>query len=319
MAAPSDHTQSTKPGLLRGRELLALLQRLRQRSDDAVTSLPALMAAAERATASLIGGEHRQRRTGAGENFWQFREYDPTDRPQDIDWRQSAKSDNVFVRQKEWQTAQTVLFWVQNDAGMHFRSSVAVPSKFETAISICLGLGMMLTKAGEQIGPLDGSARVGRGEHSVQSLGMALLNEKSRTAEHALPQADRVTPNASIILCGDFLADPDLLDRTLTALSGQQRHGILIQVLDNAERTLPWDGRVIFTGMGEQGHQTIENVPGIRDEYRTRLDAHLDTVRTIARRHGFEWLLHDTSTPLADALNATWHALSPHRDTDRMA
>ena len=311
--------QRTASTAVRGRDLLALLQKLRQRGEDASEALPALIAAAERATASLIGGEHRQRRAGSGENFWQFREYQPTDRPQDIDWRQTAKGERVFVRQKEWQTAQTVLFWAQNDAGMHFRSSINLPSKFESAVTLCLGLGMMLTKSGEQIGPLDGSVRVGRGEQGVQSLGLALLAEKSRVSEHALPHPDTVTANASIILCGDFLGDPDELDRNLTAIAGQQRHGVLVQVLDNAERTLPWIGRVIFTGMGDDALETIENVDSIREEYRTRLDNHLDAVRRVARRHGFEWVMHDTSLPASTALAQIWGALSPHGDTERMA
>ena len=224
----------------------------------------------------------------------------------------------MFVRQKEWQTAQTVLFWAQNDAGMHFRSSMNVPSKFETAVTLCLGLGMMLTKSGEQIGPLDGSIRPGRGEHGVQSLGMALLAQKSRAAEHALPNPETVTTDASLILCGDFLCEPDALDKNLTAIAGQKRHSVIIQPLDNAERILPWNGRVIFTGMGEDGRQTVENVDSIREQYRVRLEQHVDSVRRVARRHGFEYVLHDTSLPASTALSAAWSALSPHLDTERL-
>ena len=39
-----------------------------------------------------------------------------------IDWRQSAKSQHLFVREREWEAAQTVWFWRDGGAGMDFSS-----------------------------------------------------------------------------------------------------------------------------------------------------------------------------------------------------
>jgi hypothetical protein len=150
---------------------------LRHRAELSAAGLPALMAAAEKAVATLHSGDHRQRKTGGGENFWQFREYDPGDRPQDIDWRQSAKGDHLYVRQKEWQTAQTILFWAQNDKGMALQTGRARTSKHDGAIIISLALGILLTRSGEHIGPLEEPNHTGHSERALQNLAESLTRK----------------------------------------------------------------------------------------------------------------------------------------------
>ncbi|MDB2396248.1 DUF58 domain-containing protein [Planktomarina temperata] len=39
-----------------------------------------------------------------------------------IDWRRSARADEQFVRENEWQAAQAVQFWIDNSAAMQFSS-----------------------------------------------------------------------------------------------------------------------------------------------------------------------------------------------------
>src|SRR3546814_6131026 len=81
---------------------------LRHRAEQLAATLPPLLVAAERVAATVAQGVHGRRRVGQGETFWQYRHYDFGDQPQSIDWRQSAKSDMVFVRQMEWEAAQSV-------------------------------------------------------------------------------------------------------------------------------------------------------------------------------------------------------------------
>ena len=42
-----------------------------------------------------------------------------------IDWRQSAKSQHLFVREREWEAAQAVWFWRDGSPGMRFASGTA--------------------------------------------------------------------------------------------------------------------------------------------------------------------------------------------------
>src|SRR5690606_18472365 len=89
------------------RQTDAALSRL-QRAEQAAGTLPPLLVAAQRVAATVMHGVHGRRRMGPGETFWQFRHYQPGDPAQRIDWRQSAKATNVFIREHEWVAAQSV-------------------------------------------------------------------------------------------------------------------------------------------------------------------------------------------------------------------
>ena len=52
---------------------------LRQSAETLSQRLPALLVEAERVAATVAAGVHGRRRTGMGETFWQFRQYQPGD------------------------------------------------------------------------------------------------------------------------------------------------------------------------------------------------------------------------------------------------
>lgn len=294
--------------------LLAALTPLimRHRAEKAAAGLPALMAAAEKAVATLYGGDHRQRKAGSGEKFWQFREYDSGDRPQDIDWRQSAKGDRLFVRQKEWQTAQTILFWAQNDKGMSLKTGKALASKHETAVILSLALGILLIRAGERIGPMAEPNRTGRSELALQHLGDFLCRIPEPLAlAPELPLSETLPRQSSLILAGDFLQPPEAIEKTLSTLAAQSPQGVLLQILDPSEADLPFNGRVIFRPFDDSRDFSIANVPSIREAYRARLKTHIDAVRTIAQRHGYGHVVHVTRDDPRMALSAAWQIMAP--------
>lgn len=285
---------------------------LRHASEDAVAGLPALMVVAEKAAMSLYSGDHAQRRSGSGEKFWQFREYDPADRPQDIDWRQSAKGDRVFIRQKERQTAQNILFWAQQDRGMTLKSARVAHSKMESAVVISLGLGIMMARAGERVGLMTDPGRTGRSPASLQHLGEGLCRIPDPLSPGPdLPMAVNIPSNSSVVLCGDFLGPPEAIDMTLSVVAARAPQGLLVQILDPAEAYLPFNGRAIFRPFDDSQDFSIANVPSIREAYLQKLHAHIDLVRMIARRHGYAHVLHITRDDIHAALSASWLALSP--------
>ena len=111
------------------------------RAEELSAHLPPLMVAAERVAATVSQGVHGRRRVGQGETFWQFRRYNFGDSTQLIDWRQSAKSQPVYIRENEWEAAQSVWLWRDGSASMDYRSSGDVKTKIERADLLLLALG----------------------------------------------------------------------------------------------------------------------------------------------------------------------------------
>ncbi len=282
---------------------------LRRRAEEESAGLPALMLEAQTAAHSILTGEHAQRKPGGGEKFWQFRDYDPSDRPQDIDWRQSAKGDRIFVRQKEWQTAQTALFWCAADAGMDYRSAATLPSKRETAVTISLALAILLTHAGERIGLLEGGMTAGRSEHALQKIGQHLLDRPADSLPALLPA---ITRNTALVMTGDFLDMPDHIAATFEPLAARTSNALVIQVLDPAEIDLPFRGRVIFEHPAHHAERHhITNAQSVRAAYKERIDRQIEHVRTICRRHQWHWILHRTDTPVRETLHEIWMMIAP--------
>ncbi|HEX9159149.1 MAG TPA: DUF58 domain-containing protein, partial [Rhizomicrobium sp.] len=101
------------------------------KADALGAALPPLLVAAERLASTVALGVHGRRRSGMGETFWQFRRYAHGDARGAIDWRQSAKSQHLFVREREWEAAETVWFWCDGSSSMDFSSDANVCTKRE--------------------------------------------------------------------------------------------------------------------------------------------------------------------------------------------
>src|SRR4051812_34764592 len=100
-----------------------------QRAEHLASRLPPLLVLAERVAATVAQGVHGRRRVGQGETFWQFRRYQPGDSAEDIDWRQTAKTDRIFVRETEWEASQSVWIWRDASPSMRWRSTNKLPEK----------------------------------------------------------------------------------------------------------------------------------------------------------------------------------------------
>ncbi|MFO1129041.1 MAG: DUF58 domain-containing protein [Rhodospirillales bacterium] len=272
---------------------------------------PALLVAAERVAATVWQGVHGRRRVGQGDAFWQFRPYIAGDSPQRIDWKQSAKSDGVLVRQSEWEAAQSVWLWRDASASMDFRSGARLPSKRQRAELLLVAVAALLARGGEHLALLDGAAPPGTGRPALLRLVAALTGATPGPA--GLPRAAKLPRFARIVLFGDFLVPLDEVRATVAALTAEGVRGHLVHIVDPAEEALPFAGRVRFTGPEAEGDITFGRVEAVRDAYQVRFAAHRDGLQAIARAFGWSLLAHHTDQPPAGALLSLYSALAGPR------
>ncbi|PCI99672.1 MAG: DUF58 domain-containing protein [Alphaproteobacteria bacterium] len=281
---------------------------LRREAEHHVSDLPALMIKAEKISANIMHGMHAQRKAGSGEKFWQFREYQETDRPQDIDWRQSAKTDQVLVKQREWQTTQRTYLWCASGASMDFASSSKHYTKQDTAHIIALSLALLLRQSEEQIG-LFGDLKTGHSEDKIQNIGQLLLQQSPinaplpDTTHFALPR------HASFIGIGDFLSPIEDITRSMASVSTNAENGLLIQILDLAELELSYKGRVRFRGIEDSELELVNNVSSIRQEYKQRINHHTNQVKALCHEQNWSYILHNTHDDIADTLKNIWQLM----------
>lgn len=282
---------------------------VRSGAERAASRLPPLLAEAERVAATAAQGAHGRRRVGSGDAFWQFRRYENHDAPSMIDWRRSARSDAVFVRENEWEAAQSVWLWRDGTPSMNYRSDPTLPTKRERADVLALALAILLTRGGERVAPYGGGDRPTGGRFAVERMTEHLTAAHSTAA--AAFRLDGPPPPrfGHAVLLGDFL---DLHDSTLENCvrdcAGRGVRGVLLQVLDPAEEDLPFSGRVRLNGMEGEASLLIPRVEDLRGDYQRRLADRRDHLRALARAASWGFAVHRTDKSPQTALLALWAA-----------
>lgn len=311
---PGDRNLSAGAGRPRTTGDGTAAERLVLAAEDLAQRLPALLVAAERVAATVFQGVHGRRRVGQGESFWQFRRYDPGDPTTRIDWRQSAKSDRLYLRQTEWEAAQSVWLWRDASASMAYRSRPEWPSKRETAELLLLALGLLLRRAGERV------SVVGRPDLRVDARGgferlAAALLSQGTGAEPGidrspLPPAMGLPRHARLIVFADLLAPLRVIQDAIAAQAAAGVHGVLVQIIDPAEATLPFAGRAVVRGCEDEGEAVFGRIEALRPAYRQRFAAHRDGIRALSSAAGWTLLVHRIDLRPETALMALFNALA---------
>lgn len=289
--------------------------RLLRRGQDHGSVLPPLLVAADRIAATLAQGFHGRRQVGPGESFWQFRPYQPGDPVQAIDWRQSARGDRVFVREREWEGAQTLWLWRDNSPSMAWTSSPALEHKRDHAGLLAMALAVLLVRGGEKVGLIESGASSSlTGQPTSSRVGLArmaaTLSTETVSHEAGLPTLPALPKHAQAVFFGDFLAPAEDMVSAIRAMAGAGLKGHLMQILDPAEETLPYGGRVRFAGLEAESDMLVRRAEDLRDGYRRRLEAHRAIIGETARAVGWTFAVHRTDQPPQHGLLALYQALS---------
>lgn len=281
----------------------------RERAEQLADRLPPLLVAAERVAATVAQGVHGRRRVGVGETFWQFRPYQQGDSATRIDWRQSARSTHLFLRDQEWEAAESVWLWADGSSSMSYRSNPSLPTKDDRALLLVLALGSLLLRAGERIALLGSGRRPVGGRAGMMRFCEQLIGQEE--GGDNLPMSQQVPRYARIVMVSDFFTDLDRLTSRLRGFADFGVRGHLLQVIDPAEEDLPFSGRVRFDDV-ERGDSTalIGDVDSVRLRYQQRFRAHIDAVRDIGRTLGWTAALHRTERSPEPALLGLYNVLA---------
>lgn len=281
---------------------------LRREGEALAAALPPLLVAAEHLAAAVQTGGHGRRRAGEGDEFWQFRPAFAGDSARAIDWRRSARSDAQYVREREWQAAQSVHLWVDASASMRFSGDAKRPEKAARARLLALALAVLMVRAGERVGLLAPHAPPRPGKAQLLQLA-ALLAGPGGPEDYGAPEAVGIAAHARAVFVSDFLGAPDAVQAALGAAADRGVSGVLLQVLDPIEEAFPFDGRVIFESMaGSLRHET-RKAGDLRARYTARLAERRAHLADLARTAGWQFGTHHTGEPAAAALLWLYAAL----------
>jgi uncharacterized protein (DUF58 family) len=262
-------------------------------------SLPRLVLEARRIAANVIHGLHGRRRAGAGENFWQYRRFVSGEPAQNVDWRRSARDDLLYVREHEWEAAHTVWLWPDRSASMAFASKGARDSKLERALIVSFALAELLVAGGERVG-VPGLMTPTASRNVIDKMAQAMLHDIA--TRDSLPPSFVPTALSEVVVLSDFWSPIGDIKAMLAGLSASGARGALVQVVDPAEESFPYAGRIQFFEPEGGGMVTAGRAETWARDYVARVALHRDQIRADATKLDWLFSTHVTDRSAAELL-----------------
>jgi uncharacterized protein (DUF58 family) len=273
----------------------------RQQTADALSladRMPRLVLESRRVAATLSHGLHGRRRAGVGESFWQFRPFVTGESAHKVDWRRSGRDDRLYVREREWETAHTIWFWIDRSASMAYMSDLAQASKVDRALVLGLALGDSFVEAGERVGLL-GLMAPRASRQIAEKIGETLVGDRYSLDDDLPPRAPIATLDEAVLI-SDFLSPVPDIAAAVEAVSARGARGHLVMIVDPVEETFPFQGQAVLHDLEAGLQLRVGDAGSWGRAYRNRIAAHRDAIAEVARRRGWTFTIHRTDRPASE-------------------
>jgi len=288
---------------------------MRIQAKKLATLTPNLSIRANKLANTVLEGIHNRNKTGIGDNYWQFRKYEYGDPIQLIDWKKSAKSSDIFIQEKELSTVQNINIWRDTSNSMNYQSNKDICLKSDIANILTLTLSLIFAKNGEQIS-LNGINNTSiRGSNNLKSISDTLTN-KTSSKYSSKPNLNEIKNNSTSILIGDFLYNAKITKHIIKTLSSRNVNGIIIHIIDPAEKSFPFKGRVNFNGLEGEDPYLIGNVEAVKKEYCDIFERHIKNTKNITKSYGWNYFMHITDRPLEELMIDIYFKISKYNEAN---
>ncbi|MGB8174998.1 MAG: DUF58 domain-containing protein [Pseudolabrys sp.] len=262
-------------------------------------AMPRLILEARRVASTVSHGLHGRRRAGPGENFWQYRRFVSGEPAQHVDWRRSARDDHLYVREREWEASHTVWIWPDRSPSMTFASALSSDSKLERALVFAFALAEVLVQGGERVG-VPGLMRPTANRHVIEKMAESILHDPTERA--SLPPNFAPSPLSEIVMLSDLWSPIAEVRATIAQLSATGAHGHVVQIVDPAEESFPYSGRVEFIEPEGAGSVTAGRAETWRNDYQNIVARHRADIRAETNLRGWSFAIHRTDRPASELL-----------------
>lgn len=260
----------------------------------------------------FVTGLHRSPYHGFSVEFAEYREYVPGDDIKHIDWKVYGRSDRYFIKQYEEETNLTSTILVDGSESMAYKYGDG-PTKLEYACYVAASLAYLILRQRD-------AASLCTFDEDIQTFippgsspshrnllidGLTSIKPAKRTSLGPVlhTMAERVRRKGLVVLISDLLDEPAKILSGLRHFRHKRHEVIVFHVLDQAERTFPFDSMTRFRGLEALGEVVCD--PGaLRRAYLEELDKFTGEIRHGCRQDRIDYVMLDTSVPLDVALTS---------------
>jgi len=265
----------------------------------------------------FLSGLHQSPYHGFSVEFAEHRKYVPGDDLRTVDWQVFAKTDRFYVRRYEAETNLDCYLLMDLSSSMAYPPpeqtdmAAGVMSKLDYAICLAASIGYLMIHQQDAVGLVmfDTALRQflpARSKRSHLTNLIATLAKAEATRPTQLGTclhdvADRVRKRSLMILCSDLLGDAEEVIDALHHLRFRGHDLIIMQILDVAETTFPFEGQVRFADV-ESDATVRTDASAIRRRYLQALADFIETYRDAANKIRADFVQVDTSMTFDKAL-----------------
>jgi len=270
--------------------------------------------ALDRETAALRQGEQQSPRVGEGLTFSDYRRYSPGDDTRLIDWKLYGRTEEFYIKQYEEERNLTVHVLVDASASMDYGAGDA--HKFEYGAKIGLGFAYLTAEEHndflfstfrERAERLD-AGRSNRGEilDLIDQINGVQPSGETDLEEVLSAYADRIRTRSLAVVVTDCLADPETIASGVSALARDDVDVLVVRPIAPDEREPDVVGDALFVDPETAQERRSYFSGSFAQQYRSRLDAHIEAVDDRLTALGADSVAIDTGDDYFDSFASVW-------------
>jgi uncharacterized protein (DUF58 family) len=278
--------------------------------ESTLRKLRQLTLVASRVRAGAIKGERRSSRRGSSVEFADYRNYTAGDDLRRLDWNIYARLEKPFIKLLEEEEDLAVYVLIDGSRSMDWGEGDQ--NKFNYALHLAAGIGSVALSSGDllSVGFLQGGHATSefgpsRGQYALPRLFRFLeaLRANEQTDLNASLRDYSIAPRRAglVILISDLFAAGGY-ETGLRQLLSRGHEAALIHILSPDEVDPPLAGDLQLVDIETNFEQDVSIDGGLRNLYRSRVQAWIQSTQADCRKHGIRYLDLVTSQSWDQAL-----------------
>jgi uncharacterized protein (DUF58 family) len=274
-----------------------------------LASISGLELVAKTVVDGFVAGLHRSPDFGFSQEFAEYRAYNPGDDLRHVDWNVFARTERAYLKRYRGETNCQITMLLDASGSMGYTSHGV--TKLDYARFLAASIAYMANRQRDAAGLIvfhedvdnyiSPSTRQGQFHRLINGIEKAELGAKTDFVKPLLHFQQFLHRRGLLIVISDFWQDPDVIVNAVTPLRYHGNEVVLFHVLDPQEIQPILKEPVLLVDMETQ--EALEVSPDYaKHDYRHKIDAHIDALRSKAKSQGVDYFLLQTDRPLDSAL-----------------
>ena len=256
----------------------------------------------------FMSGSNKSQSVGAGQEFSQYRSYEPGDDIRQLDWKIYARSERYYIKQADIETNITVKFMIDASGSMSYKENKI--SKLQYAKILTAALGYLARKQSDTFGLFtinDKNISVVRPSFEQQQF-IRFINElikvdaggtwsPAKNLEHLF---DHHGKEMIIFMTDLYEADKDLFN-FISRLKTRRNEVIVFHIMGDKEIELDFDGSFVFQDLETSASVRVDTAL-LRKQYTDRVAAWMAKARLLMHEKQINYQFVRLSDPFEKSL-----------------